>query len=81
MTAQILFVLEVLPELKTTGTRLVWRTRPCGTEGNAASQEPKFSVFDHFNTSLSDEPATIVKSYEEERLIIQELLHFQRRSN
>ena len=29
--------------MKTTRTRLVWRTRPCGTEGNAAYQELKFS--------------------------------------
>ena len=28
--------MHLLPKLKTTGTRLVWRTRPCGTEGNAA---------------------------------------------
>ena len=37
-TAQILFVLGVLHFWKTTWTRLVWRTWPCGTEEYAASR-------------------------------------------
>ena len=44
-TAQILFVLGVLHELKTTWTRLVWRTRPCGTEVYVASRHREFSLF------------------------------------
>ena len=67
----------MLHEVKTTGTGLVWRTRPCGTEGTRHLKNPSFQYL----TSLSDEPATIAKSYVEEKSIVQDLLQFQRRSN
>ena len=38
----------VLHELKTTWTRLVWRTRPCGTEEHAAF---KIKTFQYLTTS------------------------------
>ena len=69
--------LSLLHGVKTTGTGLVWRTRPCGTEGTRHLKNPSFQYL----TSLSDEAATIAKSYVEEKSIVQDLLQFQRRSN
>ena len=48
-TLSLVLSCGVLHELKTTGTRLVWRTRPCGTEG---MRHLKNSSFQYLTTSI-----------------------------
>ena len=78
-TAQILFVLGVLHESKTTWTRLVWRTWPCGIEEYAAFNIKTFQ-------SLTSSVPVLVRNQQllsyllKIKTIAQGIIHLQRRS-